>query len=102
MRTRLAEENAAAENTVSLMEEPLHSFITARIKAEIRDLVKRRKINPQDADDIRQEILQELIRCIDSFNPKNAGINTFLSVVIYRTARKAARISNSLGKNLDI
>lgn len=88
MRTTLA--NAAAENTVSLMEEPLHSFITARIKAEIRYLVKKRKINPQDADDIRQEIFQELVRCIDSFNPENASINTFLSVVIYRTARKAA------------
>jgi len=93
MRTALAftKENAAAENTVSLMEEPLHSFITARIKAEIRNLIKRRRINPQDADDIKQEIFQELIRGIDSFNPENASINTFVSAIINSAVRKAAR-----------
>lgn len=92
MKTNPALEKESNAATQTLLNKGLlNPFVDKRIKSEIRALIRTRKIHAQDAGDIRQEILLELVKCFESFNSEHSAFETFVSAVIFKAARKAAR-----------
>jgi RNA polymerase sigma factor (sigma-70 family) len=89
--TPVRKEASNAETQTQLRKALLKPFVMKKIKFEIQSLIKAQKIQAQDADDIQQEIFLELVNCLDSFNPETSALKTYISAVILKAARKAAR-----------
>lgn len=72
---------------------PDAALLAARADATAARLCWRLSLPPSDKDDLRQELLADLIRRCERFDPARGGLGAFATVVLrHHSARISARI----------
>jgi RNA polymerase sigma-70 factor (ECF subfamily) len=57
-------------------------YVVLKIRYQAKLLTRSRAFSTSDIEDIKQELMFDLVRRLPSFNPARAGKNTFISRVV--------------------